>query len=76
MVFDLLITLVKITTLKSIVNEVWGIDTFDMIRLSRYLRVLFQLSVSENDPVAEELLDQVAGLAHEAEEVCALPNFG
>lgn len=59
----------KIITLKSIVNEVWEIDTLDTTKLSRYIRVLFQLSVNVNDPVAEELLDQVASLAHEAREV-------
>ena len=61
---------VKILTMKSIVNEVWGIDALETTTLSRYLRIFFQLSVNEHDVIAEELLDQVAALAHEAGEVC------
>lgn len=55
--------------MKSIVNEVWGIDALETTMLSRYLRIFFQLSVNEHDIIAEELLDQVAALAHEAGEV-------
>lgn len=65
----MLIFLVKIATLKIVVNEVWSIDTIDTKKLSRYLRILFQLSLNTKDSVAEELLDQVASLAHDAGEV-------
>ncbi|OBT69660.1 hypothetical protein VE03_00976 [Pseudogymnoascus sp. 23342-1-I1] len=59
---------VLIPTLKRIVNEAWSLDSFDIAKLSRYMRCLFRLGLSSGDgPLAESLLDQVSELASSAE---------
>ncbi|KAI9055545.1 hypothetical protein LZ554_000492 [Drepanopeziza brunnea f. sp. 'monogermtubi'] len=59
-------TLVHI--LKKIINETWGMDSLDVPKLAKYIRCLFQITISEDVEVAEQLLDQVCGYASEAAE--------
>lgn len=61
--------LVTVNTLKMIINEAWKTETFDTLKLARYMRCLFQISISENSKIAEKLLDQVCNHAEEASEV-------
>jgi len=61
-------TNVTITTLKTIVNIAWGLENFNTIKLSRYMRCLFQYALPQGDSIAESLLDQVQNLALEAQE--------
>ncbi|KFY45185.1 hypothetical protein V494_01110 [Pseudogymnoascus sp. VKM F-4513 (FW-928)] len=59
---------VLIPTLKRIVNEAWSLESFDISKLSRYMRCLFRLGLLSGDgPLAESLLDQVSELASSAE---------
>ncbi|KAL5345161.1 sporulation-specific protein 22 [Pseudogymnoascus australis] len=59
---------VLIATLKRIANEAWSLDSFDIAKLSRYMRCLFRLGLSSGDgPLAESLLEQVSELASSAE---------
>ncbi|OBT49348.1 hypothetical protein VE00_00485 [Pseudogymnoascus sp. WSF 3629] len=59
---------VLIPTLKRIVNEAWSLESFDISKLSRYMRCLFRLGLTSGDgPLAESLLDQVSELASSAE---------
>ncbi|OBT96970.1 hypothetical protein VE01_05545 [Pseudogymnoascus verrucosus] len=59
---------VLIPTLKRVVNEAWSLESFDIAKLSRYMRCLFRLGLSSGDgPLAESLLDQVSELASSAE---------
>lgn len=64
---------VVIATLKRIVNEAWGLEKFDIVKLSRYMRCLFRLAMNEGATIAEGLLVQICGLAQEAEEVRIFP---
>lgn len=64
-----------ITTLKKIVNEAWSLETFDTDRLAKYMRCLFQYSLTSDVVVAEELLDQVIDIARDAESVRLIPLF-
>lgn len=66
--YHVLTTTVLIPTLKRIVNEAWSLESFDIAKLSRYMRCLFRLGLSSGDgPLAESLLDQVSELAISAE---------
>ena len=56
-------------TLKKILNQAWALDSFDSIKLAKYMRCLFQVALSENAYVAESLLDQIRHLAEEASGV-------
>ncbi|KFY01778.1 hypothetical protein V490_00767 [Pseudogymnoascus sp. VKM F-3557] len=59
---------VLIPTLKRIVNEAWSLESFNIAKLSRYMRCLFRLGLSSGDgSLAESLLDQVSELASSAE---------
>ncbi|KFZ02357.1 hypothetical protein V500_00246 [Pseudogymnoascus sp. VKM F-4518 (FW-2643)] len=59
---------VLIPTLKRLVNEAWSLESFEIAKLSRYMRCLFRLGLSSGDgPLAESLLDQVSELAISAE---------
>jgi hypothetical protein len=63
-----LTSIVLIPTLKRVVNEAWSLESFDIAKLSRYMRCLFRLGLSSGDgPLAESLLDQVSELASSAE---------
>lgn len=61
--------IVRITTLKKIINEAWGLESLDSIKLAKYMRCLFQIAISDNPAIAEQLLDQVHNHAEEAAEV-------
>jgi len=52
-------------TLKKIVNGASSLDSFDAIKLAKYMRCLFQIALPENPAVAEQLLDQIQSLAEE-----------
>jgi hypothetical protein len=66
--YQALTTTVLIPTLKRIVNEAWSLESFDISKLSRYMRCLFRLGLSSGDgPLAESMLDQVLELASLAE---------
>lgn len=66
--YHVLTTTVLIPTLKRIVNETWSLESFDIAKLSRYMRCLFRLGLSSGDgPLTETLLDQVTELAISAE---------
>lgn len=55
--------------MKKIINESWGLETLDFARLAKYMRCLFQIAISDNVEIAEQLLDQVSSHAEEAAEV-------
>ena len=55
--------------LKKIINGAWALESFDIIRLSKYMRCLFHVAVSDNQSVAEQLLDRVQSLAEETSGV-------
>jgi hypothetical protein len=59
--------------MKKIINEAWSLETLDFAKLAKYMRCLFQIAISDNVEVAEELVDQVHNHAEEAAEVgCSL----
>ncbi|POS85724.1 hypothetical protein EPUL_000909 [Erysiphe pulchra] len=57
-----------VATLKKIINEAWKSETLDTAKLAKYMRCLFQITISENTELAEQLLDQVQSHAEEALE--------
>ncbi|RKF63583.1 Sporulation-specific protein 22 [Erysiphe neolycopersici] len=57
-----------VATLKKIINEAWKSETLDTAKLAKYMRCLFQIAISENTELAEQLLDQVQSHAEEALE--------
>ena len=61
-------TLVLVTTLKKIVNEAWGLESLDSIKLAKYTRCLFQVALSDSPNTAAQLLGQICNLAREAEQ--------
>ncbi|KAF7952888.1 hypothetical protein EAE96_006111 [Botrytis aclada] len=61
-------TQVLIMTLKKITNKTWEMGEFDTVKLSKYMRCLFQAAMGSDDKIAEELLDQVCMLAADAAE--------
>ncbi|KAH8811736.1 meiosis protein SPO22/ZIP4 like-domain-containing protein [Xylogone sp. PMI_703] len=61
-------TTVLIMTLKKIVNAAFSLDSFDAIKLAKYMRCLFQIALPETPAVAEQLLDQIHSLAEELSE--------
>ncbi|KAK0108931.1 hypothetical protein ONS96_002768 [Cadophora gregata f. sp. sojae] len=61
-------TPVLVQTIKRIINEMWGMDQFDIVKLAKYLRCLVQITISDNMDIAVELLDQAHRFAEESEE--------
>ncbi|KAF7947325.1 uncharacterized protein EAE97_004574 [Botrytis byssoidea] len=61
-------TQVLIMTLKKITNKTWEMEEFDTIKLSKYMRCLFQAAMGSDDKIAEGLIDQVCMLAADAAE--------
>ncbi|KAK6602521.1 hypothetical protein H4I95_06458 [Botrytis cinerea] len=61
-------TQVLIMTLKKITNKTWEMEEFDTVKLSKYMRCLFQAAMGSDDKIAEELIDQVCMLAADASE--------
>jgi hypothetical protein len=55
--------------MKKIINEAWGLEELDFVRLAKYMRCLFQVAISDNSEIAEQLLDQVHEHAEQASEV-------
>jgi len=64
-VVGLIQTSVKITTLQQIINITWQHESYDIEKLSRWIRCLFNLALTSNDETAERLLDQVARIGEE-----------
>lgn len=61
--------IVVVPTLKRIVNAAWEVENFDIMKLSRYMRCVFQYALPEGGQIAEGLLDQAYELAQEATQV-------
>ncbi|TVY21229.1 hypothetical protein LARI1_G000647 [Lachnellula arida] len=61
-------TQVLVSTLKNIINQAWCLESMDGTMLARYMRCLFQVALSDNVEIAEQLLDQVQQHAHEAQD--------
>lgn len=61
--------IVLVSTLKKIINAAWGMESLDTVKLAKYMRCLFQITISSDLGIAEQLLDQVCGYAEEASEV-------
>ncbi|KAF8863587.1 SPO22-domain-containing protein [Acephala macrosclerotiorum] len=60
---------VLINILKKIINEAWGLESaLDTTKLAKYMRCLFQVAISGNAIVAEQLLEQIYTHAEEAAE--------
>ncbi|KAG9248179.1 meiosis protein SPO22/ZIP4 like-domain-containing protein [Calycina marina] len=60
--------IVLIATLKKIINSACELDSFDNIKLAKYMRCLFQVALSQNYDVAESLLDNILSQAEESAE--------
>ena len=58
-----------VQTMKKIVNQAWELETLDIVKLTKYMRCLFQISLSGSPEVAEQLLEQAHALAEDAAEV-------
>lgn len=58
--------------MKKIINAAWCLEELDFIRLAKYMRCLFQVALSDNTEVAEELLDQIQDHTEQASEVRTL----
>lgn len=63
------------TTLKKIINEAWGLDSIDSIKLAKYMRCLFQVALADSPVIAAQILTQISNLAQEAAEVNLLLPF-
>ena len=61
--------IVLVSTLKKIVNQAWVLESFDSVKLAKYMRCLFQVALSENRYIAETLLDEINRLAEQASGV-------
>jgi hypothetical protein len=61
-----------VTTLKKIINQAWTLESLDSIKLTKYMRCLFQVALTDSPDVAEQLLEQVRSLAEETSEVTCL----
>ncbi len=68
-ILTLTFSTVTVLNLKRIVNAAWALEDFDVTKLSRYMRCLFQYALPQGINVAEDLLDQIYTLAQEALEV-------
>ncbi|RDL39259.1 uncharacterized protein BP5553_03599 [Venustampulla echinocandica] len=62
-------TQVLIVNLKRIINEACSLDAMDNSKLAKYMRCLFQIALSDNAGVAEQLLDQIRDLAEESRDI-------
>ncbi len=62
-------SLVLVTVLKIIINEAWNLQSLDIGKLAKYMRCLFQVALSSDTEIAEQLLDGVGTHAQEAEHV-------
>lgn len=61
--------MVLINILKKIINEAWGLESaLDITKLAKYMRCLFQVAISDNPVIAEQLLEQIYKHAEEAAE--------
>ena len=65
-----------ITILKKIANESWSLDSLDITKLAKYMRCLFQVALSDNPLVAEQLLDQIYYVAEESSKVAVQIRLG
>ena len=61
--------------MKKIVNEAWSLEEVDSVRLAKYMRCMFQLALSDNTEVAEQLLDQIQDHTEQTAEVRSTSIF-
>ena len=61
-------------SLQHIINMTWQQDNRGPDKLSRWIRCLFSLAVSETD-IAVQLLDQAVTVAEEARKVCNFTSW-
>ncbi|KAK3314620.1 meiosis protein SPO22/ZIP4 like-domain-containing protein [Apodospora peruviana] len=56
------------STMQKIVNEIWVLETFDVVKLSQYTRCLFHTTLPLDDALAMNLLDESCKMARELRE--------
>ncbi|KUJ18222.1 SPO22-domain-containing protein [Mollisia scopiformis] len=61
-------TAIRINILKNIINGAWSLDSLNATKLAKYMRCLFQIAISDNPDIAEQLLDQIQNHAEDAAE--------
>jgi len=54
--------------MRKIVNEIWVLESFDAIKLSKYTRCLFMATLPLDDTLAIKLLDEACNKARELQE--------
>ncbi|KHN98328.1 Meiosis specific protein SPO22 [Metarhizium album ARSEF 1941] len=54
------------TTLRTIINEIHSLEQFNSAKFCKYLRVIFQATVSVNDTAALEIIGQIMQTARES----------
>lgn len=57
------------STMRKIINEIWALETFDAMKLSKYTRCLFQATLPLDDGLAMNLLGEACSKARELSEV-------
>lgn len=55
--------------LKRIVNEIFALEVFDVVKLAKYLRCLFHVLLPKNDAVALGVLDHLTQVSLESKAV-------
>ena len=56
-------------TIKSIINEIYTLDSFNNTKLAKYIRCVFQALLPQDDSLAMQMLDHAAQVASESAEV-------
>jgi len=67
--------LVLYSTMRKIINEIWGLEKFDAVKLAKYTRCLFQATLPLDDALAMKLLDEACSKARELHEVSDHSRF-
>ena len=63
---------VTIRTLQQIINITWTNGSYDIARLSRWIRCLFALALTTNGELADQLFDQFAKILEKARRVSVI----
>lgn len=58
--------------MRKIVNEIWVLERFDAVKLAKYTRCLFQVTLPLDDGLAMRLMDEACSKARELREVSEL----
>ncbi|KAK4141165.1 meiosis protein SPO22/ZIP4 like-domain-containing protein [Dichotomopilus funicola] len=56
------------SNMRKLVNEIWTLENFDAVKLTKYTRCLFQATLPLNDSLAMDLLDEACTRARELHE--------